>query len=123
MKYVVRKGQAGAEEILQLMHRFRTQPPVELGGSTLIRIKDYEYLIERNLLTGEEKPVNQKITSDVLQFFTMNGTKISIRPSGTEPKIKFYFEVRGELESREDFDQAELKADNLIDTMMTELGL
>ncbi|HNX79216.1 MAG TPA: phospho-sugar mutase, partial [Prolixibacteraceae bacterium] len=123
MKYVVRKGQAGAEEIRQLMVRFRNQPPLALAGSPLVMIKDYETLKEKNLITGEEKPIHQKTTSDVLQFFTASGTKISVRPSGTEPKIKFYFEVKGELKSRHDFDQAEENADQLIDSMMTELGL
>ncbi len=123
MKYVVRKGQAGAEEIRQLMVRFRNNPPRELGGSPMERVKDYETLVEKNLLTGEEKPVHQKAPSDVLQFFTQAGTKISVRPSGTEPKIKFYFEVKGDLKSREGFDEAEAKADALIDAMMVEMGL
>jgi phosphoglucomutase len=123
MKYVVRKGQAGAGEIQQMMVRFRQDPPKELGGSPLVRIKDYESLKEKNLITGAEKPVQQKTTSDVLQFFTQKGTKISVRPSGTEPKIKFYFEVKGELASRDGFDEAENKAEALIETMMTELDL
>jgi phosphoglucomutase len=123
MKYVVRKGQAGAEEIRQLMDRFRQDPPGVLGGSPLVRIKDFETLKEKNLITGEEKPVQQKTTSDVLQFFTQNGTKISVRPSGTEPKIKFYFEVKGELASRDGFDEAENRAEELIETIMAELDL
>ncbi|HPJ77426.1 MAG TPA: phospho-sugar mutase [Prolixibacteraceae bacterium] len=123
MKYVVRKGQAGAEEIRQLMVRFRNNPPAALGGSPLMIVKDYESLQEKNLLTGEVKPIAQKTTSDVLQFFTQAGTKISVRPSGTEPKIKFYFEVRGELTSRDGYDQAEARADELIETMMAEMGL
>ena len=69
------------------------------------------------------KKIDQKITSNVLQFFTKDGTKISVRPSGTEPKIKFYFEVAGELNSREEFEAAEQKADAKIDAMMEELGL
>ncbi|HKJ78335.1 MAG TPA: hypothetical protein VKA10_02320, partial [Prolixibacteraceae bacterium] len=64
-----------------------------------------------------------KITSNVLQFFTNDGTKISVRPSGTEPKIKFYFEVKGELKSRDEFDKAEETADKKIDALMEELGL
>ena len=123
MKYVVRKGQAGAEEIRQLMVRFRNTPPGSLGGSPLVVVKDYETLQEKNLLSGEVKPIGQKSTSDVLQFFTQAGTKISVRPSGTEPKIKFYFEVRGELTSREGYDAAEARADELIETMMAEMGL
>ena len=123
MKYVVRKGKSGAEEIQQIMTKFRNDPPKELGGSQMEWVKDYSTLIAKNLITGEEKKIDQKITSNVLQFFTQDGTKISVRPSGTEPKIKFYFEVAGELESRADFDVEEQKADAKIDAIMEELGL
>ena len=123
MKYVVRKGQAGAAEIRQLMVGFRNTPPVSLGGSPMEKVKDYESLQEKNLLTGAVSAIDQKTTSDVLQFFTQAGTKISVRPSGTEPKIKFYFEVRGELRSRAGYDAAEIDADKLIDSMMAEMGL
>lgn len=123
MKYVVRKGQTGAEEIRQIMARFRGNPPQQLGGSPLEWVKDYATLVQKNLLTGEETPIDQKTTSDVLQFFTQDGTKISVRPSGTEPKIKFYFEVKGELASRSQFDAAEARADEKIDAIMSELGL
>ena len=123
MKYVVRKGKSGAEEIQQIMTKFRNDPPRELGGSPMEWVKDYSTLIAKNLITGEEKKIDQKITSNVLQFFTQDGTKISVRPSGTEPKIKFYFEVAGELKSREDFDAEEQKADAKIDAIMEELGL
>ncbi|WP_297095796.1 phospho-sugar mutase [uncultured Draconibacterium sp.] len=123
MKYVVRKGKSGAEEIQQIMTKFRNDPPRELGGSPMEWVKDYSTLIAKNLITGEEKKIDQKITSNVLQFFTQDGTKISVRPSGTEPKIKFYFEVAGELKAREDFDAEEQKADAKIDAIMEELGL
>ncbi|WP_163323908.1 phospho-sugar mutase [Draconibacterium mangrovi] len=123
MKYVVRKGKSGAEEIQQIMTKFRNDPPKELGGSPMEWVKDYSTLVAKNLITGEEKKIDQKITSNVLQFFTQDGTKISVRPSGTEPKIKFYFEVTGELKSREDFDAEEQKADARIDAIMEELGL
>lgn len=123
MKYVVRKGKTGAEEIQQIMTNLRNEAPKELGGSPMEWVKDYSTLIAKNLITGEEKKIDQKITSNVLQFFTQDGTKISVRPSGTEPKIKFYFEVAGELASREDFDAAELRADAKIDAAMEELGL
>ena len=83
MKYVVRKGKTGAEEIEQMMVDFRNTPPKHLAGSELSIIKDYETLKEKNLITGTEKPINQKITSNVLQFFTKDGTKVSVRPSGT----------------------------------------
>ena len=123
MKYVVRKGKTGAEEIQQIMTRFRNDPPKELGGSPMKWVKDYKTLIAKNPHTGEEKKIDQKITSNVLQFFTEEGTKISVRPSGTEPKIKFYFEVPGELKSRDDWDAAETKADEKIEKMMEEMGL
>ena len=123
MKYVVRKGKTGAEEIQQIMADFRSNPPKELGGSPMEWVKDYSTLVAKNLLSGEEKKIDQKITANVLQFFTKDGTKISVRPSGTEPKIKFYFEATGELNSREEFDAAEKKADAKIDAIMEELGL
>lgn len=123
MKYVVRKGKTGAEEIQQIMTNLRNEPPKQLGGSPMEWVKDYSVLVAKNLITGEEKKINQKITSNVLQFFTKDGTKVSVRPSGTEPKIKFYFEVAGELKSREGFDAAEQKAVSKIDAMMEELGL
>jgi phosphoglucomutase len=123
MKYIVRKGKTGAEEIEQIMTRFRNDPPKELGGSPMEWVKDYSTNIAKNLITGEEKKIDQKITSNVLQFFTKEGTKISVRPSGTEPKIKFYFEVKGKLESRSQFDEAEKKAEDKIDAIMEELGL
>lgn len=123
MKYVVRKGKSGAEEIEQMMVNFRANPPKTLGGSKLKIVKDYESRIEKNLLTGEEKPINQKTTSNVLQFFTEDGTKISVRPSGTEPKIKFYFEIAGKLAHKADYDNAEQQADQKIDAIMKELDL
>lgn len=123
MKYIVRKGMTGAAEIEQIMVRFRNNPPKQLGGSPLEWVKDYETLVAKNLLTGEEVKIDQKITSNVLQFFTAEGTKISVRPSGTEPKIKFYFEVKGKLASRAGYDEAERIAEERIDKIMEELGL
>ena len=123
MKYIVRQGKTGADEIQQMMVKLRNSPPKSLGGSKLTIVKDYADLTEKNLLTAEEKEINQKITSNVLQFFTKDGTKISVRPSGTEPKIKFYFEVTGELNSRAEFDQVEKTAEEKIDSIMNELDL
>lgn len=123
MKYVVRKGKTGAEEIQQIMTNFRNEPPKQLGGSPMEWVKDYSTLVAKNLLTGVDTKIDQKITSNVLQFFTQDGTKISVRPSGTEPKIKFYFEVAGELKSRQEFDTAEEKAEAKIEAIMEELGL
>jgi phosphoglucomutase len=123
MKYVVRKGKTGAEEIQQMMVTFRSNPPKVLGGSKLKLVKDYEVNVAKNILSGEETAIPQKTTSNVLQFFTEDGTKISVRPSGTEPKIKFYFEVAGKLSNRADYDAVEKQADEKIDSIMKELDL
>ena len=123
MKYVVRKGKSGAEEIEQMMVNFRNNPPKQLAGSELSVVKDYETLTETNLITGEVKPINQKITSNVLQFFTKDGSKVSVRPSGTEPKIKFYIEVQDTLISRDQYYAVEEKTNLKIDQVMTDLGL
>ena len=123
MKYVVRKGKTGAEEIEQMMINFRNNPPKQLAGSALSVVKDYEFLTEKNLLNGSEKPIDQKITANVLQFFTVDGTKVSVRPSGTEPKIKFYIEVKDQLTSRDHYDAVEAKTNLKIDQVMTDLGL
>ncbi len=123
MKYVVRKGKSGAEEIEQMMVNFRNNPPVQLAGSPLSVVKDYETLKEKHLIEGTEQPINQKITSNVLQFFTVDGTKVSVRPSGTEPKIKFYIEVKDILVSNDQYDAVEAKTNQKIDQVMTDLGL
>lgn len=123
MKYVVRKGKSGAEEIEQMMIKFRNNPPKQLAGSALSTVKDYETLKEYNLITGAEKPINQKITANVLQFFTVDGTKVSVRPSGTEPKIKFYIEVKDLLSSRDQCDAVEAKTNLKIDQVMIDLEL
>ena len=123
MKYVVREGRTGAQEIEQMMVNFRNNPPLQLGGSNLKYVKDYDTLIEKNMLTGEQKKIDQKISMNVLQFFTEDGTKISVRPSGTEPKIKFYFEVTSELKQRADFDSVEEQASERIDEIMKEFDL
>ncbi len=122
MKYVVRPGKTGADEIQRMMSDFRSQPPVKLGGSPVEWIKDYSTLIAKNLINGEEERINQNITSNVLQFFTKDGTKISVRPSGTEPKIKFYIEVKGTLNSRQQYDEVEKKADEKIEIIIKELN-
>ena len=123
MKYIVRNGKSGAEEIEQLMVKFRNDRPKQLAGSPLERVKDYDTLIEKNLITDEQKPIHQKSTSNVLQFFTLDGSKVSIRPSGTEPKIKFYIEVKAKLGSRKEYDEVEESANQKIDLIMHDLGL
>lgn len=123
MKYVVRKGKAGAEEIQQMMVNFRENPPKELAGSKVAVVKDYSTLKVKNMLDGSETDIDQKETSNVLQFFTEDGSKVSVRPSGTEPKIKFYIEVKGELKSREQFDQLDAEANEKVDKVMADMGL
>lgn len=120
---VTRKGQSGAAEIQQMMAGFRNNPPKYLGGSQVQIVKDYETLKEINLISGEVTDIRQKTTSNVLQFFTEAGTKISVRPSGTEPKIKFYCEVKGKLDSYHEYDDTDRIADEKIDVILKELGL
>lgn len=121
MKYIVREGQQGSVEIVNMMKSFRSNPPAVLGGSKLEIVKDYSTLIAKNILTGAEEEINQKITSDVLQFFTEDGSKISVRPSGTEPKIKFYIEVKAELVSINEFDVVDANTDEKVNKIMSDL--
>ncbi|MBK9290365.1 MAG: phospho-sugar mutase [Bacteroidetes bacterium] len=119
---VTKKGMQGAAEIKAMMERFRNNPPAEIGGQPLVMIKDYLLRISRDLRTGEEKPIDLP-KSDVLQLFTADGSKISMRPSGTEPKIKFYFGVKGKLERVEDYHQVEAQLDKQIELMLASLGI
>lgn len=123
MKYIVRQGKTGAEEIQEMMKNFRETPPATLGGSKLARIKDYSTLEDKDLATGEIKKMNYKSTSNVLQFFTESGIKVSVRPSGTEPKIKFYFECTDKINSRDEYHPAEEKAMKTIESVMKDLGI
>lgn len=120
---IVREGKSGAEEIQQIMHDFRFNPPKEIADSKVEILKDYDSLVQTNLLTGEKTTLDMPATSNVLQFFTEDGTKISIRPSGTEPKIKFYIEVRGSMQSRSDYQQADELAEAKIEAAMRSLGI
>lgn len=99
---LTKKGQQGEQEIKAMMQKFRNNPPKDINGSRVTRQLDYQSLVEKNLLTGEEKKLEFP-KSDVLQFYLEDGTKVSVRPSGTEPKIKFYISVNTTLESRSAF--------------------
>ncbi len=123
MIYIVRKGKSGAEEIQQLMKDFRNNPPKELAGSKVSIIKDYSVLKCYNVANGTEEAIDLPATSNVLQFYTEDGSKVSVRPSGTEPKIKFYFEVKHELSSRDDYYNADAKAGEKIDAIVKDLKL
>jgi phosphoglucomutase len=120
---VVRKGKSGADEIAQMMRDFRANPPKEIAGSKVSIIKDYETLIMKTVTTGNESVLDFPTTSNVLQYFTEDGTKISVRPSGTEPKIKFYIEVRGEMKSRAEYNAADAAANQKIEAVRTSLGV
>ena len=99
---LTRKGMQGASEIKAMMDDFRQHPPVEINGKTVARIIDYKLRIERDIYQGEQYPVELP-ASDVLQLILEDGTLITMRPSGTEPKIKFYFSCRGKLQSPDDY--------------------
>ena len=101
---VVRPGKSGADEIIAMMKNFRENPPKELAGSPVVMIKDYADLNCHDLKTGNVEKMNFPTTSNVLQFFTEAGDKVSVRPSGTEPKIKFYVEVREEMPSKAEYE-------------------
>ncbi len=120
---VVRKGKSGAEEIAQIMTDFRNNPPKEIAGSEVIVVKDYKTLKATNIRTNEVSELDFPATSNVLQFFTADGTKISVRPSGTEPKIKFYIEVRGEMKSRAEYVAADNAANAKIEAVRASLGV
>ncbi len=119
---VVRKGKLGAEEIQQMMAGFRANPPKSLAGSKVIAIKDYQRSVSKNIETGEEVAIDLP-TSNVLQFFTEDGSKVSVRPSGTEPKIKFYFGVKAALNNKEDFDKVGRELENKIEGIVKDLNL
>lgn len=119
---LTKKGKTGAEEIKAMMETFRTNPPATLGGSKVITLKDYEKGIETDLAANTTKPLELPV-SDVLQFITEDGSIISARPSGTEPKIKFYCSVNGKLESAAVYKQTDKQLDDKISAIMQDLGV
>ena len=120
---LVRQGKKGAEEIQQIMKDFRANPPKTIGGSPVITIKDYDTLTATDAISGNTVKIDMPVTSNVIQYFTEDGTKISVRPSGTEPKIKFYVEVRGKMEKPEDYDKATAEANAKIEVIKKDLGV
>lgn len=123
MIYIVRKGVQGAQEIRKMMEQFRQHPPREINGSPVVLIKDYLDLKATHPLTGMQEELHFDTTSNVLQYFLEDGSKISIRPSGTEPKIKFYFEARSNMKKADDFVRAQEEANRKIDNIITDLQL
>jgi phosphoglucomutase len=119
---IVRKGNDGAIEITAMMNRFRKNPPKSINNSAVIKIDDYEKLISRDILKGTSRKIDS-IKSDVLQFFLEDGSKISVRPSGTEPKIKFYFSVNTTLKSADKFEETEKILDSRISEIIKDMKL
>ncbi|MBD3216453.1 MAG: phospho-sugar mutase, partial [Candidatus Lokiarchaeota archaeon] len=119
---ITKKGKSGAEEIESMMSGFRERPPEKIAGSKVCLIKDYLSLRERNIDTGKETPIDLP-KSNVIQFFTEDGAKITARPSGTEPKIKFYFSVKASLARREDYEKTNSELDKRIEAVRSSLGI
>lgn len=120
---VVKKGMSGAQEIQSMMDNFRNNPLEQIAGSKVILVKDFEILEAKDLITGKISKLDMPATSNVLQYFTEDKTKVSIRPSGTEPKIKFYIEVVDKLPSRADFDKIDAATDAKVLQICKDLGI
>ena len=119
---VVKPGKSGADEIKAMMQRFRKNPPFEIAGSRVVAFKDYKRLIQIDG-NGKESIIDMPETSDVLQWFCEDGTKVSVRPSGTEPKIKFYIEVKGEMKCAGCYERCMREADEKIEAIKQSFGL
>ncbi len=120
---VVRTGKSGAEEIQKMMKDFRENPPKSLGGSPVVEVKDYADLNCKDLRTGNITKMDFPATSNVLQYFTEDNSKVSVRPSGTEPKIKFYIEVHDKMESKADYEACNRRAAEKIAAIKKDLGI
>ena len=119
---VERPGKSGADEIQQMMKNFRSNPPKELGDSVIDVYKDFQSL-EITKADGSKEKMDMPDTSNVLQWFCTDGTKVSVRPSGTEPKIKFYLEIKDTMNSASDFPACEQRAAVKIEAIKKSLGL
>lgn len=118
---VTEPGKSGADKIKAMMADFRTNSPKTLGGSEVVCVKDYQTLKQTD--KDGEKDLQMPAKSNVMQWFTADGTKISVRPSGTEPKIKFYIEVKGDMATANDYDKAVVAAQKKVDAIKKDLGL
>jgi len=119
---ITKKGKAGAEEIKAMMDDYRANTPTELGGNKVIMLKDYKTSTSKDMRTGDVVKIELP-SSNVLQFFTEDGSIISARPSGTEPKIKFYCSVKSELSNKEAFKSTATQLDSKLALMMKDLGI
>jgi len=120
---VVKEGKSGAEEIEAMMKNFRDNPIQELAGSKVIFIKDFARLTGKDVIENESVTLDMPTTSNVLQYFAEDGTKVSIRPSGTEPKIKFYVEIHSKVANREELSAVEAAAIAKIEAVRSSLGI
>jgi len=124
---VVRPGKSGAEEIKQMMVNYRQNPITEIDGEKVIKTKDFQLLKQRELIDGKwvetDIDMPMKATSNVLQYFTDGGLKVSVRPSGTEPKIKFYFEIPAQMPTPKDYEAASAAADARVPAIKKSLGI
>lgn len=119
---ITKKGMNGQQEIAEMMEGFRSNPPKQLAGSKVIELLDYQKQVKTDLFSGRTEPISLP-KSNVLQFITEDGSKISARPSGTEPKIKFYFSVNTKLESVDKFEEAQNRANEKIQSIIKEMKL
>lgn len=119
---LTRKGMNGSKEIAAMMQGYRDNPPKEIAGSKVIEFLDYQVQLSKNLLTDETKKIELP-KSNVLQFITEDGSKISARPSGTEPKIKFYFSVNMPLKTLDDFDKTKEHLEQRIAHIISSMNL
>jgi len=122
LKSITKKGMNGQQEIAEMMEKFRKEPPKELAGSAVVELLDYQSGEARNLQSGQTSQINLP-KSNVLQFILADGSKISARPSGTEPKIKFYFSVNTKLESADKFSEAQQRAKEKIANIIAGMGI
>lgn len=122
LKSITKKGKTGAEEILAMMDGYRNAPPTKIANQSVIEIRDYQLRKCINLQQGTEKKIELPI-SDVIQFFLADGSKITIRPSGTEPKIKYYIGVKAPLSGKESFDEVNIDLDHKVDQIIQSLGV
>lgn len=119
---ITKKGKSGAEEIQQMMQNYRNSPPKVINGQQVVMIKDYKFQQETNMISGAVSAIDLP-KSDVLQFFLESGSKITVRPSGTEPKIKFYFGVKGQLKDKADFEKVNHEMADQLQSIITSMGL
>jgi phosphoglucomutase len=119
---ITKKGMRGAEEIAEMMQGYRDNPPATINGSPVVQLLDYQTQVGKNLQGGNVWDIELP-KSNVLQFILEDGSKISARPSGTEPKIKFYFSVKTKLESAEKFDETEKQLDDKIKAIIADMKL